>query len=444
MQSKTPGISFFIALLALSFTLTAQPYKNPKYGADSASRMQCAMDLSTLNEFMKIDLYSYAIDAFQRVFKECPAASKNIYVYGIRIYKNLIENEKDEASRQRKIDSLMLIYDKRIEYFGEEGVYLGRKGLDLLRYSNRIEEAYSYLKKSTTLLKDKTEDAVLIGLMQCSANMYGAKQISQSDYLQDYAFLLQMLDIRKQSGTEADKTEKLSQGITKLVLSGGNVDCNALKDLFSPVYPEHMQDTSWLEKTLAILEAFNCNEQVIYMQCAEQLYTLRPDAASALQIANMYYKKQDDIKSEEYFDKAVKLETDPVKKAKDYYMLGLVKSRSGKELKEVRDCALEALKLNPTWGDPYILIGNAYVLSSKNCGSNEFEQKAVFWAAVDQFRKARAVDPSLKETASSLIAQYSAYFPSKENAFFYGYTEGNNYTVGCWINEVTKVRFKED
>jgi hypothetical protein len=38
------------------------------------------------------------------------------------------------------------------------------------------------------------------------------------------------------------------------------------------------------------------------------------------------------------------------------------------------------------------------------------------------------------------------YQPARnvEEAFFYGYQEGQEYTVGCWINEKTKVRSRSN
>jgi len=54
--------------------------------------------------------------------------------------------------------------------------------------------------------------------------------------------------------------------------------------------------------------------------------------------------------------------------------------------------------------------------------------------------KAKAVDPSVEELARTKINTFSQYFPLKETTFFYDLAEGDSYTVGCWINETTKVR----
>ena len=89
-----------------------------------------------------------------------------------------------------------------------------------------------------------------------------------------------------------------------------------------------------------------------------------------------------------------------------------------------------------------ILLGKAYAFASKSYDGDDFEKHTLFWAAVDKFIKAKTEDPSVKEEANNLIAQYSQYFPSKEEAFFRSITEGSVVRIGGWINETIKVRFK--
>ena len=55
----------------------------------------------------------------------------------------------DKENKAAYIDTLMQIYDRRIEFIGKEGFVLGLKGSDLLRYEKtRYDEAYQILKKS--------------------------------------------------------------------------------------------------------------------------------------------------------------------------------------------------------------------------------------------------------------------------------------------------------
>jgi hypothetical protein len=85
-----------------------------------------------------------------------------------------------------------------------------------------------------------------------------------------------------------------------------------------------------------------------------------------------------------------------------------------------------------------------YASSSYICNKDELQQKAVFWIAVDQFINAKTIDTSLTDEANELINRYSQYFPNAEDAFFYGVQEGQEYSVGCWINEKTRARVRKN
>ena len=76
-------------------------------------------------------------------------------------------------------------------------------------------------------------------------------------------------------------------------------------------------------------------------------------------------------------------------------------------------------------------------------GANEFEQKSVYWAAVDKFLKAKSVDTSLAEDANQMISVYSALFPTTEELFFQGIAVGASYQVGGIVNETTTVRARK-
>ena len=105
-----------------------------------------------------------------------------------------------------------------------------------------------------------------------------------------------------------------------------------------------------------------------------------------------------------------------------------------------RTYALKAASIDPTDGEPYIMIGDLYAASAADCGDNVLTKRVAYWAAVDKYYKAKSVDPTIAEIADKRIASYSVYFPPIEDIFFYGYHEGDSYTVECWINETTKIR----
>ena len=48
-------------------------------------------------------------------------------------------------------------------------------------------------------------------------------------------------------------------------------------------------------------------------------------------------------------------------------------------------------------------IGDLYALSANSCGDNDLTKKVAYWAAVDKYKKAKAVDPEMTDEMNELI-----------------------------------------
>lgn len=422
-------------------TVAAQlPHQNPKFGVDSAARVQCAKNLSTMNEFVKINLFDRAWDSWLEAYHQCPASSKNIYIHGVKILKHRIESATDENVKNAYVDSLMVLYDNRIKYFGQEGYVLGRKGIDLLKYRQADAPlAHTYLAKSIQLDGPKSDEAVLVTFMQASYLAYKAGKIEASQMVADYLKAGSLVEQIIKSGNTEEGMKKAQEAIDKLFAESGVADCQTLTGIFQPKYDAAPKDVELLKKIIQLLGKSNCEDQPLYAQASESLFAIEPGAQAAFYLARLFYKKEEYTKSVEYYKKAIELETSEFEKANYYYQLGVVQQLLGEPV-QARVSARTAISLRPEWGEPYILIGNLYASSARSCGSNGFEQSAVFWAAVDQYQKAKAIDTAVAATAQELINRYSVYFPNNEDAFFNGYTDGKAFSVGCWIGETTTVR----
>ncbi|MFP4229178.1 MAG: hypothetical protein ACLFTE_10170, partial [Salinivenus sp.] len=95
----------------------------------------------------------------------------------------------------------------------------------------------------------------------------------------------------------------------------------------------------------------------------------------------------------------------------------------------------------------YIAIGDLYTSAVSDCSGEELGRtdKAVYWAAMDQYEKAKEVDSSVSSTADSKMKTYRQYLPTQEDIFYRDdWEEGEEFTIdsGCysWIDETTTVR----
>ena len=216
--------------------------------------------------------------------------------------------------------------------------------------------------------------------------------------------------------------------------------CKNIVALFEPQFDENKENVDFLENSTYLLSKKDCESEPFFAQAAEQLYTLEPSANAAHNLAKLFFTKKEYAKSSDYFLKAIELEEDAKTKASYYYSLASIEMSEFKNYSKAKGYALKAIEYNKNWGEPYILIGNIYAASSKNIGKSEFEQSAVFWVAVDMFKKAKEVEPDITAKADEQINKYSIYYPSQEEIFFHGYEIGEQYQIKGWINETTIVR----
>ena len=193
-----------------------------------------------------------------------------------------------------------------------------------------------------------------------------------------------------------------------------------------------------LKKLTKLLDRKKCTEDQLYFDATVKLYDLEPSPESAYMIGKMLMKNQKYAEAIDYLKEGEKLE-DSENKA-DCFLYIAECYRILKNYSSARTYALKSAGERPGDGNPYIIIGDMYAASTKNCGSNDLEKKAVYWAAVDKYRKAKRVDPDIADIANDRISSYSIYFPIKDDIFFHGLNEGDEYIVECWINEKTTIR----
>jgi tetratricopeptide (TPR) repeat protein len=257
--------------------------------------------------------------------------------------------------------------------------------------------------------------------------------------INNYVTIIDLLNQKSASGDTDPKIPQAVESIEKIFAESGAADCDALIEIFTVKFDETPDDIELLKKITTLLDETNCEESELYAKSAEALYNLEPSADAAAKLANVFAVKSEYAKAKEYYNNAISQETDAEKKSKYYYYLANVEYQQ-KDYPLARKHCLAAIDLNSSYGEAYILIGSAYAASSGSCGESDFEKQAVYWAAVDKFVKAKNVDPSVKETADEQIQAYSKRFPHNEITFFNGYTDGQSYKVGCWIQETTTVR----
>jgi len=448
MKTKILSIAFVLAIIYTgTIPVTAQMTTDEasqygKYGKDS---IQCVINISLYREFFKQwknsgyknETINDAIGPWRWVFMNCPKGTENTYVDGVKIMSFLIDKEADEAVKNKYIDSLMMVYDQRISFYAKEGYVLGRKGVDLYKYRpENYKEVFNILKKSVDLEGNKSAGPVVVYYFRAAMNMVKNGKADTSIIVDIYDQLSTIIDYNL-----ANSKKPASWEIVK-----GNIDgsfepvakCENLIPVFRKKFEATPDDLDLLKKITSTLDKKKCQGDPLYFETTEKLYALEPSPASAYLIGKMLLKQERYSDAIEYLKQSEGMEDKKqVAKANKYIAEAY---RALRNFPTARKYALQSYELNPEDGEVFIIIGDMYAESAKDCGNNDLTKLVAYWVAVDKYYKAKRVDPDLEEIANNRISSYSRYFPSTEVIFFHNLQDGESYLVECWINENTKVR----
>lgn len=436
--------ALLIGVMMVGMGAKAQTLES-KYGLDSAKTV---MNLSIYSELHKQKNYQDALPGWRYVFFNAPKFSVSTYGKGVSIIRYMIKKTKNP----KYIDTLMMVYDQRIKYFGKsrrypEGYIIGRKAVDCYKYKGSkvegLKEAFGYFVKSYEMQGELTEPHVMGEAFEAMKKLLEKGELSKEQIIDFYGKFNTVLDKQIMvSPKNKVKIEAVKNNIETLFFDSGVADCETLASILTPKVEALGDNLDELKKMISLLKRSECQGGELYAVVAEKLYKLQPDAESAYDLAIMFLRRDEVGKTESYLNEAISLSDNSEHKAEYLVKLARIKMTQ-KNFQKVKAYSVEALKLNPSMGQAHILIGQAYAASSKTYSEDKFEQHTVFWAAVDRFILAKKVDPSVAADASVLIKQYSVYFPGKEEAFFRNIKPGDPVKIGTWINEKTSARFKK-
>lgn len=428
------------------------PVKAPfGHGEDS---VQCRINLSLMQTSAKAEAYADALEPWMDVYENCPAASKNTFIYGPRIFKALYESETDAAKKQEYIDMVGDIYDQRLVYFGQDdarGTILAYKTYDymeMLGDQAETEVIYNWLGEAISEMQDSMYPMDAYSYyMVASLSRYLADNSKKDEYITDYFNVVGYVDQAVANATSSNDAANaeylgmLKDGIVQGFVNSGAGDCKTLNEYYADKVEPNKGNMEFLAEVINALGSVGCSDSDLYFTASQYLYQLEPSANAALGLANRSLRDKDYDTAVKYYTEAAELEVDD-KKASEYMMQLAGIFSNQRNFARARQAANDALKYNPNNGEAYILIAQLYASSANNIFPETEKAGLVYCAAVDKLQRARSVDSSVADRANSLINRYSAAFMDTETAFMMGLKAGETVHIPGWIGESTVVRLR--
>ncbi len=430
-----------------------------KYGADS---VKCVMELSLYREFYKqwkaskykeASLVEQSLKSWSYCFHAAPIASLNMYIHGERIARYYIGVNKDNPELKKAwIDTLMMVYDQRIEYFGDnkktpEGILLGRKAQACLKYEKDSSQLYyPAFRKSFEMMGNQSEELTLYYYF--IASIYYVKQTGAErdlileNYVEIQDVIQYNLVLNADNAKEHSRYEKVSNNIEKNVKKFAS--CEKLIQLYGPKLEANPDDLKLAKNIVKFFESRRCTKNDTndtYFNALAKVHAAEPTPESALSMGSMALGRGDEVKAQAYLEEATKTLSDSnaLKKGSAYLLLAEVYRSRGMSGAS-RSAAYSVLKYKPSEGMAYIIIGDLYTSSAAKCTTKGL--RISYWAAYDKYVQALNIskDEKIKSIARKKMAVIKKSFPENQDLFMRNLKEGQDIKVECWINENTKVR----
>ncbi len=439
---KTNFITTIIALLfftSFSTIAVAQSNCTPVWGQDSVKATQ---EISLYREFFKQNNFKDAATHWRYVFFNAPGARQTTHLDGVKIFKSFADAEKDAAKKAKYVDTVLMVFDKRLECFGMDGDVLGRKGVEMVTYQKDEKTTYEVFKKAAELEQNKMAAFILYYYVFAANNAYKKNIITAEELMEIYGKATGIIETNvKNAGKGFEKYAETQGTIDELISASGILNCDNLKEIYTKQYKENPEDKALWTKIYNQMRAAKCADDPIFIEVTEKLFQTEPDETKARVLAYAYIGNKNYSKAVTYFKAAAEQSGENDKKAEYFLKVSELQQTLG-DFESSRNSSQKAASLKPGWGEPYLQIGDLYASSGSKCGTGTgFESQVVVWAAIDMYEKAKSVDGSVSGKANNKIANYSKYMPSKSECFFRGLKEGDSFKITCWIGETTKVRY---
>lgn len=408
--------------------------------------VECQRSVAFYTDYIKVDNFRDAAPIWREALRECPpGVRQSIYVDGIRIFKYLIEQNKDNAQLKNSlIDSMLTMYDLRVEHFPKYAASASMfKVYDMLEYmGSEDQKILESIEKAMEISGDKTDPSLFVIAMQKMTSLYAKGSVTDKQVFDLYSRFSTIVD--HQIASNNPDASKVKNDLDNLFVASGVANCENIVELFTPRFDANPDDKDLASTIVSLLSSAGCTTEPLFLRTVETLYN--SDPTNYLYIRNLYllYSAKGDQ------DNAIKMLEEAIasEQSNDTEDANMLITLANyhlqlENLSKAAETARLAMEKDATVsGRGNLILG--LVWASVRCTGNEIETRAKYWVAVDYLIRARNADPSLAQEANNYINSYSQYFPAQDEAFMFDIIDGASYTVNCGgMRATTTVRTRK-
>ena len=422
-----------ISVAAMALFCSSKVSAQGKFGPDS---VECIKYLSYYTEYFKQKNYDSALPNWRKAYNLCPPTARySLLSDGTTLLKRVIQqNQKNSIYKDQLVDSLMKIYDERIQYWPKYATSsLNNKALDMYNFmKDEPKKLYEGLTDAVVKLGKNARANVYLFQISTAVDLYKDGQLDPEAVINAYeTAVANIAQMTVKNDVEKRSNDKVVEDIESLFITSQVASCDNLIALFTPRYEADSQNLDLAKNIVRMMSLTEgCTDNDLFLNAVTTMYNLEPSYTSAYYLYKLYAGRSDVDNAVKFMTEAINAaESDSATDAAYQFELAAFCYKNGQNAKAFA-AAQQAVELDPSFaGKAYFLMGNIW--GSVSCSGNDVEQRAKYWVAVDYMNKAKAADETLAEDANNYIRQYAAYYPQTAEAFMYDVTDGQSYTVSC-------------
>ncbi len=426
MKFLLSAVLAFAGMAAVAQDLSGEAYA--KWGETVEQRRENMLRNSFLKEALNNKNYDEAAGHYLYLVQNVPTAAESIYQRGEQVYLRKWAQQKTVAAQRQMFDSVLMVYDHRLQYFGTtpeaKAEILDRRARQYAKYGKRDREG---LREAFRQAIAADIDAMSSVLAETTA-LYFANLVE--DYKNDEVYADEVLAEYERLSpiydTVSAENEPFKESFETAFGTSGVASCENLETMFRKKLADDPNNLDVLNQAVALMGRAKCTSDYFF-EVTERQYALAPSSNTAIFLAQGFQEKGDLEKAANYLREALNTETESEGRQSLLVQLGMVELASD-HVSAAMQIAREIQDLNEENAYAYFLRAQCYAAS----GCQE-----AYWAAYDVMKKAEElfVEDDLKEKAKTLSQAYAGRWPlsNDERFFMEGITAGTVVTVPCGV-----------
>lgn len=385
---------------------------------------------------MQFNYFDKALPSLHWLLKNKPDFSKNIQIWAIKALEETAKTIEDKERKGLLLDSMLIAFESKRTHFGLSDQDKNRLAFRYFKYFKHDKQKLAAgldAFKSAFANPEQVVNNNLVPYMYMMLQYHkNIEELSQEEVINAYETIAQITSTRAK-GPDESKMKDYMTTVDKMLVEivGNPVPCNIVTQLAKGL--ERTDSVNVAKRVVSFSLDAKCGRTEEFMKSTEVLARNTPTPGILKTLAQYAAAGKEYDKAISLYEQAISIESDNGKKADislDIANLHFL----NKNKPEARKFALKVAQLDTDQAPiAYSFIGNLYMDSYDECaeGFNIIQDRAVFMAAYDMFKKAND-----KEGMENAFAQ----FPTAAQRHGQNMDEGEPIEVDCWINVKTVVR----